>query len=81
MHPAAWHIHGKENYLKLLDQGVAWARETGLYVIIDWHSIGNLQEEKFFSNSSELYPQNLYDTTKDEKIDFWISLDYLFVGK
>ena len=22
VHPAAWHIHGKENYLKLLDQGV-----------------------------------------------------------
>ena len=48
VHPAAWHIHGKKNYLKLLDQGVAWAKEEGLYVIIDWHSIGNLHEEKFF---------------------------------
>ena len=48
VHPAAWHIHGKKNYLRLLDQGVAWANEEGLYVIIDWHSIGNLHEEKFF---------------------------------
>ena len=71
VHPAAWHIHGKKNYLKLLDQGVKWAREEGLYVIIDWHSIGNLHEEKFFSNSSELYPTNLYDTTQKETFDFW----------
>ncbi|HEX3890144.1 MAG TPA: glycoside hydrolase family 5 protein [Verrucomicrobiae bacterium] len=71
VHPAAWHIHGKKNYLKLLDQGVEWAREEGLYVIIDWHSMGNLREEKFFSNSSELYPPNLYDTTQKETFDFW----------
>jgi len=27
-HPAAWHIHGKKNYLKLLDQGVEWVRDS-----------------------------------------------------
>jgi endoglucanase len=80
VHPAAWHIHGKENYIKLLDQGVEWAREAGLYVIIDWHSIGNLQEEKFFSNSSELYPQNLYDTTQMETLDFWRTMAKHFSG-
>jgi hypothetical protein len=47
VHPAAWHIHGKKEYLKLLDQGVEWAKEEGLYVIIDWHSIGNLYQENF----------------------------------
>ncbi|MFZ0829446.1 MAG: cellulase family glycosylhydrolase [Verrucomicrobiia bacterium] len=71
VHPAAWHIHGKKNYLKLLDQGVAWARAEGLYVIIDWHSIGNLPGEKFFPASSELYPPTAYDTTKEETFDFW----------
>jgi hypothetical protein len=71
VHPAAWRIHGKENYLKLLDQGVAWAKETGLYVIIDWHSIGNLQEEKFFGNNSELFPPTAYNTTQAETSDFW----------
>ena len=68
VHPAAWHIHGKKNYLKLLDQGVEWAKEEDLYVIIDWHSIGNLYEEKFYPGSSELYPPTLYDTTRRETI-------------
>jgi hypothetical protein len=71
VHPAAWHIRGKKNYLKLLDQGVAWAKEEGLYVIIDWHSIGNLYAGKFFPGSSELYPPTLYDTTREETFDFW----------
>src|ERR1039458_5012186 len=71
VHPVAWHIHGKKNYLKLLDQGVAWAKEEGLYVIIVWHSIGNLYEEKFFPGTSELYPPTLYNTTKEETFDFW----------
>ena len=31
----------------LLDQAVDWANELGLYLILDWHSIGNLKEEKF----------------------------------
>lgn len=71
VHPAAWRIHGKKEYLKLLDRGVAWAREQGLYVIIDWHSIGNLPHKKFFSVSSELYPPTAYETTKEETTDFW----------
>ena len=71
VHPAAWHIHGKKNYLKLLDQGVAWAKAEGLYVIIDWHSIGNLHDEKFFPGTSELYPPTIYDTTQKETLDFW----------
>jgi hypothetical protein len=71
VHPAAWHIHGRKNYLQLLDQGVQWARAEGLYVIIDWHSIGNLHEEKFFPGSSELYPTTIYNTTQKETFDFW----------
>src|SRR5688572_12648076 len=43
VHPRAWRAQGKDNYIKLLDQGVQWAKESGLYVIIDWHSIGNLR--------------------------------------
>jgi endoglucanase len=74
VHPAAWRIHGKEAYLKLLDQGVQWAGEQGMYVIIDWHSIGNLYGGKFFPASSELYPPNGYDTTKAETFDFWKTL-------
>ena len=56
VHPTAWRRQGPENYLKLLEQGVQWATELGLYVIIDWHSIGNLR--------SELYQNAMYETTK-----------------
>ena len=63
VHPAAWRSRGKDNYIKLLDQGVQWAGELGLYVIIDWHSIGNLR--------SEMYQNPMYETTKKETFEFW----------
>jgi len=63
VHPVAWRKHGREGYLKLLDQGVQWAAETGMYVIIDWHSIGNLR--------SELFTDPMYETTKKETFEFW----------
>src|SRR5690606_9010086 len=56
VHPVAWRERGKENYLKLLDQGIAWAKELGMYVIIDWHSIGNLR--------TEMYQSDIYETTE-----------------
>jgi len=63
VHPAAWRRQGKENYIKLLDQGVQLATEQGLYVIIDWHSIGNLR--------TEMYQNDMYETTKKETLEFW----------
>jgi hypothetical protein len=71
VHPAAWRLHGRNDYLKLLDQGIALAKERKLYVIIDWHSIGNLPGEKFFALNSELYPPDGYRTTKAETFEFW----------
>jgi len=71
VHPAAWRIHGQQEYLKLLDRGVAFAREQDLYVILDWHSIGNLPGGKFFALNSELYPPDGYRTTKEETFEFW----------
>ena len=52
VHPRAWRARGEQAYLELLDQGIAWAAELGLYVIIDWHSIGNLRTELFQQRSS-----------------------------
>lgn len=63
VHPKAWRERGKEAYLKLLDDGVKWANEVGLYVIIDWHSIGNLNENNYF--------KPMYETTLEETQDFW----------
>jgi hypothetical protein len=80
VHPAAWRIRGKDNYIKLLDQGVSWARELGLYVIIDWHSMGNLRAELFPPGYSELYPSALYNTTKKETLDFWSTMARHYAG-
>jgi endoglucanase len=45
-----------------------------LYVIIDWHSIGNLYGEKFYPATSELYPPSAYHTTREETFDFWTTM-------
>ena len=66
IHPTAINNRGWDAYFKLLDQGVKWASELGMYVIIDWHSIGNLNTEKF-SNK-------MYNTTWDETVKFWTSV-------
>lgn len=63
VHPTAWVERGKENYLSLLDDGIMWASELGLYVIMDWHSIGNLQ--------TDMYQHDRYDTTLKQTYDFW----------
>ncbi len=63
VHPTAWRNRGKTAYIKLLDQGIQWASELGMYVIIDWHSIGNLR--------SELFQRDIYETTKKESFEFW----------
>jgi endoglucanase len=63
VHPGAWRERGEEKYLELLDQAVAWARELGIYLILDWHSIGNLKEEKF--------QHPMYVTTLEETKAFW----------
>lgn len=63
VHPVRMKERGQEEYLKLLDQGIQWAAENGLYVIIDWHSIGNLR--------SQLYQAPMYETTQKETFEFW----------
>ncbi len=63
IHPTAWARRGMEDYLKLLDQGVQWAGELGIYVILGWHSIGNLR--------SQLYQHPMYETDKKQTFEFW----------
>lgn len=63
VHPISVHQRGIEEYLKLLDQAVGWCGELGIYVIIDWHSIGNL--------NMEILSQDMHNTTKKETFNFW----------
>lgn len=66
IHPRAWRERGPESYITLLDKGIELARKEGLYVILDWHSIGNLR--------SELYQHPMYYTTQKETFEFWIAM-------
>jgi endoglucanase len=72
IHPPAWRRLGKEAYLALLDSGINWARELGIYVILDWHSIGNLR--------TEMYQSDNYDTTQKETFDFWRTMAKHYKG-
>jgi endoglucanase len=72
VHPAAWRARGKQSYLSLLDQAVVWATELDLYLIIDWHSIGNLV--------TGLFQHPMYDTTQQETLEFWRSIAFRYKG-
>jgi hypothetical protein len=72
VHPAAWRERGKKDYFELLDEAVVWATELGLYLMIDWHSIGNLQ--------SGLFQHPMYDTTRQETLSFWRSVSGRYAG-
>jgi endoglucanase len=72
VHPAAWRLRTPLKYLPLLDQAVDWCSELGLYVIIDWHCIGNLE--------MELFQNPEYNTTKQETYEFWRTIAIHFKG-
>lgn len=63
VHPIAWRERTPEKYLKLLDQAIEWCTAESLYVDIDWHSIGNLEEG--------LFQNRYYNTTLQETYNFW----------
>ena len=63
VHPISVQQRGIEDYLTLLDEAVKWSEELDLYLIIDWHSIGNLR--------TELLASDAYNTTKKETFSFW----------
>jgi endoglucanase len=72
VHPTALNQRGWEAYFKLVDDGVKWAEELEMYVIIDWHSIGNLNTEKF-SNK-------MYNTSMAETVKFWQTVAKRYKG-
>ena len=63
VHPANLNAMGWEETFAAMDQGIAWAKQHGMYIIMDWHSIGNLKDE--------LYTSPMYNTTKAETFKFW----------
>jgi endoglucanase len=72
VHPVPWRMRTPQKYLQLLDQAVDWCTELGMYVIIDWHSIGNL--------GMELFQNPVYNTTRKETYEFWRTIAMHFKG-
>ena len=72
VHPVAWRERTPEKYLELLDQAVEWCTDLGMYVLIDWHSIGNL--------GMELFQNPMYNTSKQETYQFWRTIAQHFSG-
>ena len=72
IHPIAWRERTPVEYLKLLDQAVGWCTELEMYVILDWHSIGNLE--------TGVFQDPMYETSKAETYNFWRTVARHFAG-
>ncbi|MDX9747655.1 MAG: glycoside hydrolase family 5 protein [Paludibacter sp.] len=72
IHPYTWRYRGAEPYIQILDQGIEWATQLGMYVIIDWHSIGNMPADK--------YPHFNYATSWNETVAFWKKIAERYKG-
>jgi hypothetical protein len=72
VHPVSWRERTPEKYLELLDQASEWCTDLGMYIIIDWHSIGNL--------GMELFQNPMYNTSKQETYQFWRTISQHFAG-
>jgi endoglucanase len=72
IHPFAWRTRTPEKYLKLLDDAVKWSTELDIYIIIDWHSIGNLK--------TGLFQDPMYITSYTETLYFWKMIAKHFAG-
>ena len=63
VHPSGWRKRGPAWYMHRIDEAILWANSLDIYLIIDWHSIGNL--------NSQMYQHPMYYTTMPETRDFW----------
>jgi endoglucanase len=72
VHPVAWRERTPARYLVLLDSAVTWCATLDMYVIIDWHTIGNLK--------NELFQDPMYNTSKAETFAFWRTMAAHFRG-
>lgn len=72
VHPVAWRLRTPKGYLAMLDQAVEWCTELGMYVDIDWHSIGNLK--------AGMFQDPMYETTMPETLNFWRTIAARYTG-
>jgi len=70
IHPGAWEERGADHYIAFIDQAVLWANQLDMYLIIDWHSIGNLQ--------ANLYQHPMYETSWHKTQTFWQQVSFRY---
>jgi endoglucanase len=72
IHPMAWRERGQKDYLAHIDQAIVWANSLGLYLIIDWHSLGYLP--------NNVYQEPIYLTSLEETQAFWRTIADRYQG-
>jgi aryl-phospho-beta-D-glucosidase BglC (GH1 family) len=72
IHPAAWRERTPPEYMKLLDQAVEWCTDLEMYIVLDWHSIGNLK--------TGVFQAPMYDTSQQETYNFWHTMARHYAG-
>jgi hypothetical protein len=78
IHPGFWR-DDSVGALARLTQHVEWARESGLYVIIDYHAIGwpdGYVQNKFVASDTKT--TDWYDTRLSLALDFWRAIASTF---
>lgn len=70
IHPGVWQYERDAKTFAAMDQAISWAHKYGMYVIIDFHSIGFPPTGVYNSQSSAPYGA-IYATTPVEITDFW----------
>ncbi len=64
--PGSYRRFGSKKTFQVLDQAVQWAKRYGMYVMIDWHSIGNIVSGIF----QDPWQEEMKTTAKETK-KFW----------
>lgn len=72
VHPVAWRKRGADWYLARIDEAALWANALGMYLVIDWHSIGNLAAQQF--------QHPMYVTSEVETTTFWRAVAHRYTN-
>lgn len=72
--PASWRHFGHSQSFAVMDQFIAWAERYGLYVYIDYHSIGFPPTGEYQELTDACFGDHdgqIYQTTRNEIEGFW----------
>ena len=71
--PALWRRLGQAHVRATIDACVAYAHRCGVYLSLNWHSIGFPPTERY-KVLEDIFYGNLFETTTAETHAFWRSM-------